>query len=191
MARLVCFLLILLTVVCSAEVSAQQKKIKVHRLTIVQRDSSRIKGILYDLNEQGMVLIKAKYLRDERFELVASRIEGGEMETIYVPYSSTETVFVRRKGAVGRWFGIGAASAFGITGLITLGNTFFGKGCGCAGPPAVLVLPPAAAVLGGVAGVIVGLVPKKTIKLDSGRLHESAESRLRKYSLARQIIPAS
>ncbi|REA58715.1 hypothetical protein DSL64_20360 [Dyadobacter luteus] len=188
MLRFVCFFLVLFATALPDNAVAQRKKVKLHRLTIVQFDDSKVKGILYDITEKGIILIQKKDLRDPRYELLSGAVKDGLIQTTDVPYNSVKTIYVRRKGSVGRAFGIGAASAFAITGLITMGNTVFGDGCGCAGPPAVLILPPIAGILGGIVGSIVGLAPKKTIQLDTHRLYDSAESRLRKYSLAGQVM---
>ncbi|MCE7042917.1 hypothetical protein [Dyadobacter sp. CY312] len=188
MGKFICCFLIFLTIGLSPDAFARKKKIKLHRLTVVQYDDSRVKGILYDVNEQGLVLVRAKDLTNIPFDLITKSINEGKIQVTNVPYGAAKILYVRRKGSSGRGFAIGALGSFAITALLAAGTAAFGDGCGCAGPPAVLVLPPIAGLLGGAVGSIVGLAPKKTIRLDPDRFYESADSSLRKYSLAGQLI---
>ena len=189
MVRFICCFLIFLTIGLPPDTFARKKKIKLYRLAITQYNNSRVKGILYDVSEQGLVLISAKDFRDKPYHVISKALEEGQIQALKVTYDGVKTLNLRRKGSSGRGFAIGALGSFAITALLAVGTTTFGGGCGCAGPPAVLVLPPIAGLLGGAIGSIAGLVPKKTIQLDPDRLYESADSNLREYSLVAQLSP--
>lgn len=189
MIRIICFCLIIAGIISSSDSFAQKKRVKLHRLTVLQYDDSKVKGVLHDVTEQGIVMINAKDTRDLRFDVISKAIADGTVETTTVPFNSVKTLYVRRKGASGRGFLMGAAGAAVITGLLAVGTSTFGDGCGCGGPPAVLVLPPIAGIIGGVVGSIAGLAPRKILELDPDRLYESADSGLRKYSWVGQMTP--
>lgn len=187
MRRLFCLFLIFFAIVACFEVNAQKKKIRLHKLIAIQYDHTKIKDVLYDVTEKGLVLIDAKEIKNKPFDLLTKAVNSGELQTRIVPLESAKVLYVRRNGSAGRGFVMGAVGAFALTGLITAGSAMFGEGCGCAGPPAVLVLPPIAGLLGGIVGSVVGLAPKKTVRLDPERLYESANAGLRRYSLVGQL----
>ncbi len=187
MRRIFCLFLIFFAIASCFEVNAQKKKIRLHKLIAIQYDHTKIKDVLYDVSEKGFVLIDAKEIKNKPYDLLTKAVNSGEVQTRIVPLESAKILYLRRNGSVGRGFVMGAVGSFALTGLITAGSAMFGEGCGCGGPPAVLVLPPIAGLLGGIVGSVVGLAPKKTVRLDPERLYESANAGLRKYSLVGQL----
>lgn len=187
MRRLICLVLVFITIGACFEVHAQKKKIRLHKLIAIQHDNTKVKDVLYDVTEKGLVVIDARQVKNTPFDLLIQAVNNGELQTRIVPLESAKVLYIRRNGSAGRGFVMGAVGAFALTGLITAGSTMFGEGCGCAGPPAVLILPPIAGLLGGIVGSVVGLAPKKTVRLDPERLYESANAGLRRYSLVGQL----
>lgn len=88
----------------SPQLGAQekQKKIKAYKIWLKKMDGSKVKGFLFEANEQGVTINKGKTLDAKNL--------------ITIPPSEISTIRIRRKAAVGRGAGFGLLAG-GIVGV--------------------------------------------------------------------------
>ena len=169
-----------------------RKRRKVFRVKIIHYNNSHTKGILFDVKEDGIILAQAKDVGSVPQDLLIKRIKEGLIPVTHVPFEQVKKVGLWRRRAVGRNFAIGAAGSMVMVGAFVAidsdnRNNKDDFHCGCGGPPAGLVLVPAAGILGGIAGVLVGILPKKVVMLNPDSPFESARGQLGKYSIITQL----
>lgn len=186
MKTLLCFFLLFSA--CLTPEDAFAKKIKPYRINITHYDNKHVKGILYDVTENGIALVEAGDVLHVPKEMIVKGIKEGRIQVIYIPFDQIKVATLKRPGSAGRGLLIGAAGSFVIVGAISILATSSQSEnqCGC-GLPAALILPPFAAFLGGAIGSIVGLFPKKVVIPDPKMPFESTRKRLYTYILSSQL----
>lgn len=180
---------LLLIVFGISECALAKKRLRIFRVRIIHYDNSHTKGILYEVNKDGIVLGRAKDLLRMPNARIARSVQDGSVPVKLVAFDTVKKIHLWRRNAAGRNFAIGASSAMVATAAITtidMNSHNNEEHCGC-GPPALLILPPAAAILGGTLGALFGLFPKKIVDLDPNRVFENAREQLEKYSVSTQL----
>ncbi|GHB68899.1 hypothetical protein [Persicitalea jodogahamensis] len=182
---------------------AQAQKVKIFQAKVIHYDYSSIKGIVYDVSPQGLVMLDKKTVAAMSKKEVRQALLDNQLPTFVVPFQEIGQIAIRRLNSAGRGFGIGYLASFitletsmvvstlsdnsmgcdGTQRKPTLGDAIIGASC--AAPPGILVFGVVSLVGGGI-GSLVGLIPRKQIQLNSIYPEEDARKKLGPYALALQ-----
>ncbi len=194
--------LCLLFVLVSGRTQAQ--KTKIFRAKIIHYDHSTVKGVVYDVIPEGVVLLDPKAVSAMSAREVRASVLTSQLPTFTVPFNEIESINIWRRRSSGRGFGLGYLASFVTleTGMATsvlsqgsrrgcdgtlqkpnLSDAFIGGSC--AAPPGILVIG-VASFLGGGIGSVVGAFPRKRLSFDTANQEGDARAKLEKYALLLQ-----
>ena len=179
------------------------QKVKIYQTRIFHYDHSSIKGIVYDVSPQGVVLLDKKGVSALSAKAIREAVSNQQLPSFTVPYQEIRLLNIKRRRAAGRGFGLGYLASFvtletmmaasilssdktgcdGSRQKPTLGDALIGASC--AAPPGILVIGVASFVGGGI-GSLIGAIPVKQITLDSRNPEIDAREKLKKYALVLQ-----
>lgn len=176
------------------------QKARIFQAKVVHFDYSAVKGILYGVSPQGVVLLDKKAVSAMSANDIHTSIENNQLPTFTVPFSEIQQIKIKRRGAAGKGFGLGYLASFVTLQTIMTANALssdkigcdgsrqkasFGKafvGASCAAPPGILVNG-IAAFFGGGLGSLLGSIPVREITFDSRNPEDDAREKLKKYAL--------
>ncbi len=180
------------------------QKVKVFRTKVFHYDRSNVKGILYDVSPQGVVLLDSKAVSAMSARNIQEAILQGQLPSFVVPFDEIQSLNIRRRRSIGRGFGLGYLASFVTLETVMAASALSqsnGRGCdgsrqkltlgdalvsaSCAAPPGILVMGVVSVVGGGI-GSIIGAIPKKQISLDPKNQEIDAREKLKKYALLLQ-----
>lgn len=183
--------------------SGQAQKLKIFHARVSHYDRSNVKGIVYDVSPQGVVLLDPKTVSAMSAKDIRDAVLQNQLPTFTIPFSELKEMSVRRRGAAGRSFGLGYLASFVTLETIMATNALSSNkigcdgsrkkvtvsqaliGASCAAPPGILVIGVVSIVGGGI-GSLIGTIASKQINLDPKNQENDARKKLKKYALLRQ-----
>lgn len=177
--------------------TALAQKPKIFRTKVFHFDHSSVKGIVYDVNPQGIVLLDPKTVSAMSPRDIRESVLKNQLPTFTVPFDEVASMNIRRRRSSARGFGLGYLASFVTLETVMAASALSqdnGRGCGgsrqkltlgdalisasCAAPPGILVMGVVSVVGGGI-GSIIGAIPKKQIRFDPKNQEVDAREKLK------------
>jgi hypothetical protein len=186
--------------------AAQAQKVKIYQTRFYHYDQSSVKGIVYDVGPQGVVLLDKKAASALSAKAIRKAVSTDQLPRFTVPFQEIQRINIKRYKAAGKGFGLGYLASFVTLETSMIANTLssdkigcdgtrqkpsFGEaviGASCAAPPGILVFGIVSLVGGGI-GSLIGSIPVKQLTLDSRNPETDAREKLGKYALLLQKNP--
>lgn len=184
--------------------AAQAQKAKIYQAKVFHYDQSAIKGIVYDVSPQGIVLLDKKAVSALSAKDIREAILNNQLPSFTVPFEEIQRMNISRRKAAGKGFGIGYLASFITLETIMAASILSSDkvgcdgsrdkaslyqaliGASCAAPPGIMFNGVASLIAGGI-GSLVGSIPVKQISLDSQNPEEDARKKLKNYALLLKV----